>query len=74
VLGHSGHGRLFDSSLPSLRIAALMLVVGAVLRTWGDFSAGRTVMLNTASYLWMAAALVWGWAILPKVRVPGGDE
>ena len=74
VLGHSGHGRLFELPLISLRLVTLLLVVGAVLRVWGDASPHRSIMLNTASYLWMGAAVVWSLAILPKVRKAGDDE
>ncbi len=74
VLGHSGNGKMFESKLPSLRIAVAFLLIGTVLRVWGDFSAARSSILSGASYLWMAAAIIWGGAILPKVRVPGTDD
>jgi uncharacterized protein involved in response to NO len=74
VLGHSGNERLFETSLPSLCVATAMLLAGAVLRAWGDFSPQRPALLDGASYLWMAAALIWGIAILPKVRHIGAEE
>jgi hypothetical protein len=74
VLGHSGNEQLFHSALPSLRITTALLVIGAVLRAWGDFSVERSAMLNGASYLWMIAAVVWGCAILPKTRITGGEN
>ena len=75
VLGHSGNEALFESRLPSLQIAMLLLLAGTVLRTVGDFSPARPHWLNAASYLWMLAAGVWGFAVLPKVRTadPSSD-
>ena len=75
VLGHSGNEALFEMRLPSLQIAALLLLVGSVLRAVGDFSPARPHWLSAASYLWMLSAGVWGFSILPKVRLadPSGD-
>jgi uncharacterized protein involved in response to NO len=73
ILGHSGNGRLFDSPLVFLRVTVLLLVLGTVLRVWGDVLGPRAQLLNGASYLWMIAAVVWGWAVLPKVRIAGED-
>ncbi len=75
VLGHSGNEALFNTRLPSLQIATLLLLTGSVLRAVGDFSPARPHWLNAASYLWILAAGVWGFSILPKVRLadPGGD-
>ncbi len=75
VLGHSGNEALFETRLPSLQIATLLLLAGAVLRAVGDFSPERPHWLNAASYVWMLAAGVWGFSVLPKVRLadPSGD-
>jgi len=75
VLGHSGNEALFETRLPSLQIATLLLLAGSVLRAVGDFSPARPHWLNAASYLWMLAAGVWGFSVLPKVRLadPSGD-
>ena len=70
VLGHSGNEALFETRLPSLQTAALLLLTGAVLRAAGDFSPDRARWLSAASYLWIAAAAIWGFSILPKVRIP----
>jgi uncharacterized protein involved in response to NO len=76
VLGHSGNEALFDTRLPSLQFATLLIVTGTVLRAAGDFMATRPHWLNGASYVWMLAAGVWGFSILPKVRFadPTEDE
>lgn len=70
VLGHSGNEALFETRLPSLQITTLLLLAGAVLRAFGDFSPARPHWLSHASYLWLLAAGVWGFNILPKVRLP----
>ncbi len=69
VLGHSGNEALFETRLPSLQIAMFLLLAGTVLRTVGDFLPSRPHWLSGASYLWMLAAGVWGFSVLPKVRV-----
>ncbi|HEV7868592.1 MAG TPA: NnrS family protein [Chthoniobacteraceae bacterium] len=69
VLGHSGNEALFETRLPSLQIATLLLLAGALLRVVGDFSVERPHWLSAASYSWMLAAGVWGFAVLPKVRI-----
>jgi len=70
VLGHSGNEALFETRLPALQFAAALLLIGTVLRTIGDFSPARPHWLNGASYLWMLAAAVWAFNVLPKVRLP----
>jgi uncharacterized protein involved in response to NO len=74
VLGHSGHEALFEARLPSLQIATVLLLAGAAMRAFGDFSPARPQWLSHASYLWMLAAGVWGFSILPKVRIPDPAE
>lgn len=69
VLGHSGNEALFETRLPSLQVAAFLLLAGAALRAFGDFSPERPHWLNAASYLWILAAGVWGFSVLPKVRL-----
>lgn len=68
VLGHSGNEALFETRLPALQVAAFLLLAGTVLRTVGDFLPTRPHWLSAASYLWMLAAGVWGFSVLPKVR------
>jgi uncharacterized protein involved in response to NO len=70
VLGHSGNEHLFRTRLPSLQIAVALIVVATILRAVFDFLPARAAGLNWASYLWMLAAGIWGFSILPKVRIP----
>ena len=75
VLGHSGFGHLFPTRMPFLIGTALLLITALVLRTAGDFiPLARPSMLSHASYLWMLAAGVWGWRVLPKVRIADLEE
>ena len=74
VLGHSGNEALFETRLPALQTATLLLLAGAALRAAGDFSPARSHWLSAASYLWLAAAGVWGWSVLPKVRIPDPSD
>jgi uncharacterized protein involved in response to NO len=70
VLGHSGHGRLFDQPLPFLRSAAALLILAAIFRVMGDFfPLRRGPVLELAGYLWMLAAGIWSWRALPRVRI-----
>ena len=73
VLGHSGNEALFDTRLPSLQIATLLLLAGTALRAIGDFLPTRPSWLSAASYLWMLAAGIWGFSVLPKVRFADAD-
>jgi uncharacterized protein involved in response to NO len=74
VLGHSGGSALFQTRLPFLVVTALLLLIGLALRVSGDFSPeARPALLNGASYLWMLAAAVWSWRVLPRVRRPEPD-
>ncbi len=68
ILGHSGQENLFETRLPALQVAAALLLAGAALRAYGDFSPDRPHWLTAASYLWMMAAGVWGFRVLPNVR------
>jgi uncharacterized protein involved in response to NO len=69
VLGHGGHSELLSQSMPFLWGAAFLLALAAVFRVVGDFQpTARGSLLSLASYLWMVAAVVWSWWILPKVR------
>ncbi|EDY16602.1 conserved hypothetical protein [Chthoniobacter flavus Ellin428] len=74
ILGHSGHEALFDTRLPSLQITTLLLLLGTAMRAFGDFSPARPHWLSHASYVWLVAAAVWAFNILPKVRIPDPDS
>jgi uncharacterized protein involved in response to NO len=75
VLGHSGLGRLCRTRLSFFIGTALLLGAGLALRVAGDFMfAQRGALLSYSSYLWMLAAALWSWRVLPKVRIPDPDD
>jgi uncharacterized protein involved in response to NO len=75
VLGHSGQGGRVQQPIPFLLGTVVLLVIGGILRVWGDFlPEARPAMLNTASYLWMLAAAIWGIRLLPAVRTPDSES
>jgi uncharacterized protein involved in response to NO len=75
VLGHSGFGHLFPTRLPFLIVTAVLLACALGLRVAGDFLfVQRGSMLSHASYLWMLAAGVWSWRVLPKVRIADPED
>ncbi len=75
VLGHSGQLERARGRLPLFTIAALLLVVGMVLRVVGDFyPESRSRMLTGASHLWLTGAILWGCLVLPRVRKPDPED
>ena len=58
-----------EARLPFLNAMDLLLVGATVLRVTGDFNLGsRGTLLNLAAYLWLIAAAVWCWRVLPRMR------
>ncbi|MHA3774373.1 NnrS family protein [Verrucomicrobiota bacterium sgz303538] len=75
VLGHSGQSHRFTTRLSFLVATAVLLLLAAVLRVVGDFTLSvRGSLLSYASYLWILAAAVWGWRVLPSVRRPDTES
>jgi uncharacterized protein involved in response to NO len=75
VLGHSGQGDRVRGKLPFLSGAVVLLLLAAILRIVADFQLPlRGRFLEFASYVWMLAAAVWSWRILPNVRIPDTEE
>lgn len=70
ILGHSGHAHLFQRRLRFLIAALVLLIVAMLSRVGADFvPPARNSHLVYAALIWLAAALVWGWALLPKLLV-----
>ncbi|MDQ3198980.1 MAG: NnrS family protein [Verrucomicrobiota bacterium] len=71
ILGHSGHAHLFQQRRLRFLIAAIGLLVLAMLtRLSADLFPGeRNSYLVYAALAWLLAAGVWGWALLPKLRL-----
>lgn len=77
MLGHSGQLQLCKKPLPFLITSAVLLLIGLVARIGADFMptiTGRTRHLVWASLLCIAAALVWGIRLVPRVFIPDTDE
>ena len=68
ILGHSGQAHLFQKRLRFLIGALVLLVVAMVARVGADFfPPGRNSHLVYAAFLWLSAAAVWAWALVPKL-------
>jgi hypothetical protein len=68
ILGHSGHGHLFQKRLPFLITAFVLLIVAMLARVGADFVLpARNSHLVYAALIWLLAALVWAWALVPKL-------
>jgi hypothetical protein len=68
ILGHSGHGHLFQKRVRFLIAALVLLIVAMVARVGADFfPPGRNSHLVYAALIWVIAAVVWAWALVPKL-------
>jgi len=74
ILGHAGQSHLFRERLRFLIAALALLVVATIARVGADFILpARNSHLVYAALIWLLAAAVWAWALLPKLLV-SGDE
>jgi len=70
VLGHSGHSHLFQRRLRFLLASLVLLIVAMLARVGADFfPPGRDSHLVYAALIWLSAAAVWAWALVPKLLV-----
>ncbi|MEO8439980.1 MAG: NnrS family protein [Spartobacteria bacterium] len=70
ILGHSGHAHLFERRLRFLVSALGLLVLAMLTRLSADlFPLERESHLVFAALVWLLAAGVWAWALVPKLRV-----
>ena len=68
ILGHSGHAHLFGRRLTFLAAALGLLVIAMIARVGADFfPPTRDSHLVYAALIWLIAAAVWAWALLPKL-------
>ncbi len=77
MLGHSGQLHLCKKPLPFLIAAGVLLLIGLGARVGADFMpsvVGRNRHLIWAALLCIAAALVWGIRLMPRVFIPDSDE
>jgi uncharacterized protein involved in response to NO len=68
IIGHSGQGHLFQKRLRFLMIALGLLVLAMLTRVAADFfPPERNSHLLYAALIWLLAAVMWAWALLPKL-------
>lgn len=68
ILGHSGHGHLFQKRLRFLIVSLVLLIIAMLARVGADFfPPGRNSHLVYAALIWLIAAAVWAWALVPKL-------
>lgn len=73
ILGHGGFTHLFQRRLRFLIAALVLLVVAMLARVGADFvPPARNGHLVYAALIWLMAAAVWAWALVPKL--PISDE
>lgn len=70
ILGHSGQTHLFRKRLRFLMAALGLLIVAMVARVGADFALpARNSHLVYAALIWVIAASVWAWALVPKLLI-----
>ncbi len=70
ILGHSGHAHLFQRRLRFLIAALVLLIVAMIARVGADFfPPERNSHLVYAALIWLAAAAIWAWALVPKLSL-----
>jgi uncharacterized protein involved in response to NO len=70
ILGHSGHAHLFQRRLRFLIATLVLLIVAMIARVGADFfPPERNSHLVYAALIWLAAATIWAWALVPKLSL-----
>jgi uncharacterized protein involved in response to NO len=68
ILGHAGESHLFRKRLRFLIGALALLLVATITRVAADFILpARNSHLAYAALIWLVAAIVWAWALVPKL-------
>ena len=68
ILGHSGFAHLFQQRLRFLIAALVLLIIAMASRVGADFvPPARNSHLVYAALIWILAAAVWAWALVPKL-------
>jgi uncharacterized protein involved in response to NO len=74
ILGHSGHAHLFQRRLRFLIAALVLLIVAMLTRVGADFfPPERNSHLVYAALIWLVAAAIWAWALVPKLFLSEED-
>jgi uncharacterized protein involved in response to NO len=70
ILGHSGHQHLFQKRLRFLIASLALLVLAMLARVSADFTLReRNSHLVYAALIWLLAAAIWAWALVPKLSL-----
>jgi uncharacterized protein involved in response to NO len=70
ILGHSGHAHLFQKRLRFLILSLVLLILAMLARVGADFfPPGRNSHLVYAAVVWLVAAAIWAWALVPKLSI-----
>jgi len=68
IVGHAGQSHLFRKRLRFLFAALTLLVVAMLTRVSADFiPPERNSHLVYAALIWLLAAAIWAWALVPKL-------
>ena len=74
ILGHSGQRHLFQRRLRFLITSLALLTLAMLARVSADFTLPeRNSHLVYAALIWLTAAMVWAWALAPKLLI-NADE
>jgi len=74
ILGHSGHSHLFQKRLRFLIVSLVLLIIAMLARVGADFfPPDRNSHVVYAALIWLIAAAVWAWALVPKLLLAGEE-
>jgi len=74
IIGHAGQRHLFKGRLRFLIASLSLLILAMLARVTADFLLPeRNTHLVYAALIWLLAAAIWAWALLPKLAI-AADE
>lgn len=71
IFGHGGQAHLLGRRLPFLLVVLGLLILSLLTRLAAEFvDQSRAEHLVLAAAIWLGAALVWGWRVVPHLATP----
>ena len=68
IFGHGGQAHLLGRRLPFLLVVLILLILSLLTRLSAEFvDQSRAEHLVLAAAMWLGAALVWGWRVVPHL-------